>query len=206
LNNEDAAESSQTSSSERRVFLWNVIASVVASVVVIAFVQPFLSLVWDWLIGAGGAFIIRLVDMMYENASLGNRNWVVAVAASIFLFLPINLLVVRLYFKLVKRRYTQAEPKPRRLPEWLGAALALLFMVVSATVPSAYIFTDLQLNASFDQRLTVLAPHISDQQVKELRAQWALMKSRDHHRSIQGQMQAYADKAGIHLPEPLLAE
>mgnify|MGYP003381899286 CR=1 FL=1 len=143
---------------------------------------------------------------MYENASLGSRNWVVAVAATIFLFLPINLLVVRLYFKLVKRRHTQADAKPRRLPEWLGAALALLFMVVSATVPSAYIFTDLQLNASFDQRLTVLAPHITDQQVKELRAQWALMKSRDHHRAIQGQMQAYAAKASIHLPEPLLAE
>lgn len=200
------ADSDQSRRGERRVFLWNVIASVVASVLVIAFVQPFLSLFWDALTGTGSNLLNGLVDRMYENASLGNRNWVAAVAATVALFLPINLIIVHIYIRMRRRRSAQRISRPSKIPYWLTAAFALIFMLVSATIPAAYVFTDLQLNASFDQRLTVLAPHITDMQTKQLRARWAQMKSRADYRSIRVQMEGYATVANIRLPEPLLSE
>ena len=206
MQQEPESDSDQSRKNDRRMFLWNVVASVVASVLVIAFVQPFLSLFWDALTGTGSSLLNGLVDRMYQNASLGNRNWVAAVAATIALFLPINLIIVRIYFKMRLRRRTQRIPKPSKVPYWLNAAIALVLMLISATIPAAYVFTDLQLNASFDQRLTVLAPHITDMQAKQLRARWAQMKSRADHRSIRTEMEGYASVANIRLPEPLLSE
>jgi len=83
----------------------------------------------------------------------------------------------------------------------LTSALILALMVTNFAATE---FACLQLNSSFDQRLTVLAPKISDQEYEEFRALWAGMKSRKDYKIIENKMNNSANKYGIQLPTPLL--
>ena len=65
-------------------------------------------------------------------------------------------------------------------------------------------FADLQLNTSFDQRLTVLAPKLTELECKELRAQWASMGSRGDYEEIVSTMETLAEEKDVALPELLL--
>ena len=65
-------------------------------------------------------------------------------------------------------------------------------------------FTDLQLNTSFEQRLTILAPNINDLEFKEFEAAWALMQSRKDFEAINNRMENTAKKYGVILPPNLL--
>jgi hypothetical protein len=82
-----------------------------------------------------------------------------------------------------------------------------LFMAVGFFLSGTYImasnFIELQLNASFNQRLTVLAANVSDQQIKELKASWALMEGRSDYEKLTAQMNGIANKEKIKLPVAL---
>jgi len=67
-----------------------------------------------------------------------------------------------------------------------------------------FVYYDLQLNTSFKQRITVLSPHISEQQEKELRAQWASMKSRKDYENINRALEDAAKNKEVKLPKLLL--
>jgi hypothetical protein len=63
--------------------------------------------------------------------------------------------------------------------------------------------SDLQLNASFNQRMAVLAPEITDLEAKRLRARWASMRSREDYLAITAGMDAVANQKGIKLRKVL---
>lgn len=87
-----------------------------------------------------------------------------------------------------------------------GVAVLLVIGLGSATFIASYIYADLQLNASFEQRLQVLAPHVTEKEVKELRASWALMTTKAHYLSIKSKMELLASQANIQLPAVLLRD
>ena len=64
-------------------------------------------------------------------------------------------------------------------------------------------FANLQLNATFNQRIAALSPELSDQKVKRFRARWALMEKRADYRSIQGDLEKVAAAKSIKLPPSL---
>jgi hypothetical protein len=63
---------------------------------------------------------------------------------------------------------------------------------------------DLQLNASFSQRLDALGPYIDSAEERDLKSKWALMKTRSDYENINQRLDALAQKASIQIPEPLL--
>ena len=77
----------------------------------------------------------------------------------------------------------------------------MLFFLLFFVLPA---FWDLQLNAGFERRITVLAPHIDEQSEEELRALWSTMKSRDDHAQLNEQLEMHASQAEIVLPETLI--
>jgi hypothetical protein len=64
-------------------------------------------------------------------------------------------------------------------------------------------FAEMELNTSFDQRMTVLAPEISDLDAKRLRARWVQMKTRSDYLGINGTLESMASAHGVSLPKPL---
>jgi len=104
---------------------------------------------------------------------------------------------------------TKKHPEPRRKtptpahPLWVLQVLTIAASLGSLLI-STLVFADLQLTTSFQQRLTVLAPKISEQEYKELQASWASMQSRTDYELLNTQMESLAQQHGIELPEPLL--
>lgn len=203
-------ESTRDNQSERKLFWSSVAASVVASVIVIALIHPLLSSTWNFLSSTGSELLAGFVDRLYRNAALGNRNWVIALFALALLYVPFaNVIVLAVTRPLFRKLFASTGPDGKhRSPVVILTTLiaTTAFGMVLATVPASYIYADLQLNASFDQRLNALAPHLSDQQIKELKASWAMMTSKADYLKIREKMDVLADQANIKIPDPLLRD
>jgi hypothetical protein len=73
----------------------------------------------------------------------------------------------------------------------------------SVVVLAAGMFVDLQLNTSFNQRLTVLAAVVPDETVKSLRADWAQMTSRKDYLALNTRIEQLASEKAVSLPKAL---
>lgn len=76
---------------------------------------------------------------------------------------------------------------------------ALLFILSLFSLASSY--AEQKILSSFHQRLIILSPKISEQQMKELRAGWALMQNRSDYLRIMAQTDMFAKSNHIQLPE-----
>lgn len=197
-------------SSERKLFRSSVIASVVASVIVIVLIQPFLLLLWGFLSSTGNDFLGWFVDRLYQNAALGNRNWIIALFAIIVLYVPFTNVIVLAIARPLIRRASAQKKQDEKQGSLVGRTTTLIATsatgLVCATIIASYIYVDLQLNASFDQRLCALAPHLTDQQEEQLKASWAMMISKADYLKIKENMELYASQANVKLPDPLLTD
>jgi hypothetical protein len=61
-----------------------------------------------------------------------------------------------------------------------------------------------QLNTSFDQRLTAISPYIDNLTEKKIKSEWALMKTADDFQVIDNQITSIGIKEKIELPPNLL--
>ena len=207
----------EKSQSNQKIFMWNVIAGVVASVLFLAVFQPLLTWTFDWLASTSVDSLNSYVDGLYKRAALGSRDWVIVALA---LLVMNAVFVLTVFFLFGTRRLTHWANKQAPLylsgneksssfafrsilsiPFRLGLILMLLFNFGSISVS---IFTDLQLNTSFNQRINALAPYVSDNEIKLLRSQWALMRSKADHEAINKSMNDLAIRKKIKLPLPLL--
>ena len=62
-----------------------VLASIIASILVLIFIQPVLRLVWALVLGLGGKFLDKYIDSIYRSSAFGHRNHV-DVMLLLFLF------------------------------------------------------------------------------------------------------------------------
>jgi hypothetical protein len=79
----------------------------------------------------------------------------------------------------------------------------LLFGPVAATTLLVD-FAAQQMKLSFDQRIAVLAPSISEDEEEVLRGRFAALDGRDSYESLKIDMNLTARTRGISLPDPLL--
>ncbi|MEI8665567.1 hypothetical protein P4S81_12920 [Pseudoalteromonas sp. B28] len=212
----------------QKTFVASILASIVASIIVIALIQPLLTIFWHYISGTGSEYFNSFVDGFYQNAALGRRNWVISILAIILIYIPFVVTITIVVAKLVARNYLDrisedksklvarnyldkiSEDKSKTVVKrTIKKLIVFLFILVLAglfisTLISSYIYTDMQLNTSFDQRLTVLKPHITVLQEEELKASWALMTSKNDYLVLNETMENYAKTYNIVLPRELL--
>lgn len=194
--------------------------SIVASILVIYFIQPLLEYTWAVLVIILSKSFQTLLDGVYRSAALGhNRDetsfFVLMLGIGLgipFFFIfahEMGRLQGRLSYLLSRLRGEEKLPVDRKdrlrerlldLAGWLGMAVVLVAFLYILTVQ----FADLQLNSSFQQRMTVLAPHITGQEEKELRAVWASMRSRNDYLLLNEHLERLAAEKAVKLPSPLL--
>lgn len=183
-------------------FRVGVISSIVASALVL-FGQYILKVVWTFLVYTLGAINESLLSTIYKSAALGTREVSGFVVLGLAIFLVNAFAAGAFYLRMF--RDPLAPPKVRSRNQLLVMWIALLVgLGLSSFVIVAVHFGDLQLNTSFNQRLLVLAPHISELEFKTLRADWAMMNSRADFRNIVTKMEAFAKANQIQLPKLLL--
>lgn len=194
----------------KSIFRISIIASIVASVIFIALVQPIMTYIWEIISSTGNDYLNAFVDNMYKNAALGERDWVVATFSTVgvyvpFVFISSKRLANFIYKPSFKNKPNKIENTVSTTASWIWWS-ALIFGVASATFISSYIYTDMQLNTSFNQRLTVLSPHITDIEYKKYKSEWASMTSKKDYQTLNKKIQEQADSLSIKLPPSLLKD
>ena len=197
----------------------SILASIIASILVIIFIQPILGLAYTFIIFIGEYVYTGFSNQIYHNAALGERPTTVfmmfvAMLVSINLFF---VLLTFLVFLLTRTSKTEASEgskvdkkesfiHKKRLNSFLKMASVISYgvLLLCSLILLTFEFTNLQLNTSFQQRLTVLAPKLTELENKELQAQWASMNTRADFEAITEQMSRLAKDRNVVLPEPLM--
>ncbi|MCA0328056.1 MAG: hypothetical protein LCH89_21010 [Proteobacteria bacterium] len=175
-----------------------IIGGVISSVLVIIFIQPLLGLVWSAALAFGESVQAGYVDRIYRNAAVGERNMVGHLSLLGVTLLLIFVPALLLFPDMEKRSSGSRLPFPL-----LRAVIAVVSMLVPPLfliVASLFIGVS-QINASFSQRLAVLAPTITDQEMKEWRARWAKMQSQKDYRELVEAMERRSTELRIDLPK-----
>jgi hypothetical protein len=188
------------------VFRRTIIGGVVASLVVLVVIQPTLNLVVPTLLDVVAGTFVGFENQVYKNAALGQRNYV-DVMTIVTVFTVLIVFPILAYALLtVRKRVASNETLRLRLLtiSRFGFPIFAIFGLISAIYLGVLIFADLQYNTSFSQRLSVLAPAISDQDEEDIRAMWASMESRSDYDRVNQRLEELAQGNSIELPEPLL--
>jgi hypothetical protein len=189
-------------------------AGLIVSALMVLLIQPICKAVWGFLVHAIPPVLYRLIDSAYKNASLGNRPWasaftlivVFALVGEFFVIVSVGRLIPRSVFQKWRQRKHETAVKLRRLVQWLKVPFVIcsVYLAVASWWLAFMIYVDMQLNASFEQRLAVLASVVPDQTIKSLRAEWADMHSRADYLQINRHMNELAAQQKRTLPNPLL--
>lgn len=182
----------------------NLLVSIVTSLLVLVFIEPLLKLSGNGLMWLSDNVSNRWTNGIYSSAALGLRE------KFSFVILGVCIaLITGVYAGVLVSRYRTSKEKQDSTVT-IKATLRLiidlmfgLYFFFGGLALVASNFVELQLVASFNQRITVLAAKASDQQIKELRASWALMEKRPDYETINIQMLLMANQLNIKLPSPL---
>lgn len=178
----------------------SIIASIIASLCVILFIQPVLNTTWEFIEWVSGNIYTELSSQVYLSTALGNRDHISYSMLVIIVGMMSGLatgLALRKY-KLKKSPKERAKPTlwKRVIPDLLATCL-----LIGGLSLLSFIHADLQMNTSFNQRLNALAPYIDEQQEEVLFSEWAFMKSKSDYKRINESMDKMAEEKGIVLPK-----
>jgi hypothetical protein len=166
------------------------------------FIQPILSFAWKAIVVVGGVVHQGYVDRIYSHAALGDRDdYGFLILMALFLTLPF----FGLFFSF---RELPTEEASIPAKKWLDAfhiAYAIMKIIVAITIFLIIVVFSIMsgtkiITASFTQRLTVLAPAISDTEYKTFKARWASMQGKSDYDSLVAEMDKRAVELGVKLP------
>ncbi|MDE0373013.1 MAG: hypothetical protein OXI73_10770 [Rhodospirillales bacterium] len=174
-------------------------AAVLIALLVSLFLEPSLVAVWKLILNLLELVYTRWVDSLYIRAAKGYRGHASLLLLSMVYGFVLGQLTVSML-----RLSSVDKPRPTGLSRKnlfsIGIGLTLGVAIVLGNI-FIKAFTDMQLNASFTQRLTILAPAVPDQVVKELKSDWASMTGRPDYDSLNEKMEQLAAASNIILPE-----
>ena len=181
--------------------------AIIVTAIVMFFIEPALKFAGHSVVWAGANIYEGVSNSIYKDAALGLREKFSFITLTFLISLfagiisGVSLVLLKLSLSNRRSRIKSKEARTKRL-KYFAFVLSFLF-VIDSLLLTGKSFATLQLNASFNQRITVLSASVSDQQIKELRANWALMKNRSDYLKINLQMGQLATAAKIELPTPL---
>ncbi len=184
-------------------FRKNLLVSLVTSVLVLIFVEPILKLSANGLMWLGANISASFTKSVYTSAALGLREKYSFLSLMFILSMLAGAATATVVASFRTKKATENVSVSRYGYKKVINIVSGLVMIFSGLHILASNFIELQLNASFSQRLTVLAAKIPEQQVKTLRASWALMSSRSDYETITADMNSLAAAAQIKLPDAL---
>lgn len=197
---------------DKRIFWYSVISSIVASIAFSWLLEPGTRWLWNFASESASSTLIRIQNAAFQNAALGKRDWVtVAIFLQAGLYVWSAILGALIAFLMASRLQEGVWDLVQELREvrWMrntvagGVVVVFLLGTYHWMQTSFFMFVDLQLNASFSQRLDALGPYIDGAEEKRLRSSWALMKTHDDYDRINRRMEELAVAAQMTLPELL---
>lgn len=197
-----------------KLFLFNIIASIIASVLVILFHKPLFRLfsnTWNWLQNASISIItgisVSITDQFYQICS---NSYSRSDAAIITIWIG---LILYLLFITANKLFDFVEPLREKLTfddeiPLLSISLVrpLILKIVQFIFVILFIISTLTLMSSgkeyddFHESLIVLSPYLNEKQEGDLRAMWVLMRNKADFDKIKAEVEDYSEQFDINLP------
>jgi Na+-driven multidrug efflux pump len=191
-------------------FRKSVAIGVVVTILSLVFIQPAIHWCADSLMWLSANYSERFTKAVYNSAAMGLREKysfeILAAAMSTAMGFGSGVLLSVLLFPIFKTKEENMGHAGAPSSTLIWRILAVVFglsCLLSGSDMLASNFIALQLNTSFNQRLTVLAAKETDQEIKELRASWALMDNRADYEAINLKMAQLSQALNVKLPPPL---
>lgn len=195
-------------SMDRKIFLYSIIASVFASIGFSWLLEPLTKWIWHAASDTASSWLVELQSAAFVNAALGKRDWVSTIILIFGFVLFVGTQIGFLSVAIFGQRLA-ALSKSGKIPGWvrrsLKASFAIAFLYTTNHCGRLMFlaYVDLQLNASFSQRLDALGPHIEQLDERRLKSEWALMRSREDYDRINQHIDQLAIAAKVTVPIPL---
>lgn len=187
----------------------NVRNGVVVSVVMLYLIEPAMKLAVDIVPQFGGRFYRLVWDRAAMQASIGGDYIDFAMFAILFSAIVgafigrfgAGAAFPRLFGRKGGRRTVDSA-----WVRWEKRFVMLLMLIVGPIAGTTLLidFAAQQMKLSFDRRIAVLAPAITEESEEVLRARFADLSGRADYQSLNDEMNRLAFESRIHLPEPLL--
>lgn len=184
-------------------FRKNLLVSIVTSVLVLIFVEPILKWSANGLMWMGENISASFTKAVYSSAALGLREKYSFITLLFIIAMLAGAATGVVAASLQSTKINSPTSSGRSGRKKIVNIFVAATMILSGLYSVASNFIEMQLNASFSQRLTVLAANIPEQQVKDLKASWALMSSRSDYEAITAEMNRLAAVAKVKLPAAL---
>src|SRR5438552_743240 len=162
------------------------------------------------LVGLGFDFLSTtvlapLIDHLYSGAALGTRDVASFMLFALAMFVLVGLALGPWTVMLSEKRLADAAAKPEsveraRRVSRRGFMVATPILVLGGFLLLVVEYADFQMNTSFQQRVTILAPVLSQLEEEKLRAEWAAMQTRRDFERINADLEHFARAHGISLP------
>lgn len=176
-----------------------IIGGLISSLLVTLFIQPVLSFLWRAILATGGFLHRGYIDRIYRGAAILSSN---PYGATTLQAVVIAGLLVVMFWLLSQITETDPFGRQSRLFKVTNvAARTTLFMApLVLLIRIAVLKGTEEIADSFTQRLSVLAPAISDNEYKTLKARWASMHGKGDYEAIVSSMDRRATELGVTLP------
>ena len=202
---------------------------VLSSTIFLIFIQPILNLIWDFLRTSTFSIYQSISSNIIRQAALGEVNFgdslILLGIMGAFLIIFLNFLiklnsVIKKYKNLgnnygykdkeneeitPKPKLTLAELKASRLKKLKYLKYFLVTYFICSFIWGTYISTKVMISkgliAEFNQKTNILSPYITDQKLKEIKSEWALMKTVEDFNKINAQLKVLATSLKIEFPK-----
>ncbi len=184
-----------------------IIGGVISSVLVIIFIQPILSWLWGVLITFGEWAHAGYIDEIYRRAAIGD---LIGKAGVLTLLLLLASMMFSLLFSLTSHRELRTRQsggevhsdwKILRKVEAITVFIPFILIIFLGMFSVSILMGVSIISSSFEQRLIILSPSISDQEYKIWKARWASMQNINDYRSIQKDLDKRAVELKVSLPK-----
>jgi hypothetical protein len=186
----------------------NVRNGVIVSVVMLYLIEPAMKLAVDIVPQFGGQFYQLVWDRAAMQASIGGDYMDFAMFGILFSAI-VGAFIGRFgagaaFPRLFGRKGRKSVDST--WVRWEKRFVVILMMLVGPIAGTTLLidFAAQQMKLSFDRRIAVLAPAITEESEEVLRARFADLSDRADYQSLNDDMNRLANENRIHLPEPLL--
>lgn len=188
-----------------------IVAGVIASLVVIYFIDPILTLLSKLLLSLSNILFTSYLDRLYAEISTGDPNFgfnFLLLFCSLPSFVCIIFLIKKALNLIGKRISKQLSEdnkennrgeKKKKLYSRIQIHFVLLSILGLFVIADQYI--RLKTSSTFHQYMTVVHPLISDKEYNELLAIYASMKNKADYDALIIKLRDTSEKFGIDLPE-----
>lgn len=181
---------------------------VIVSVVMLYLIEPSMRLAVDLAPQYGGRFYRFVWDRAATQAAIGGDYLDFAMFAILFSAI-VGAFIGRFgagaaFPRLFGRKGRKSTDST--MLRWEKRFVILLMLLVGPIAATTLLvdFAAQQMKLSFDRRITVLAPAITEDSEELLRAHFAGLSDRADYQNLNDEMNRLAKESGVDLPEPLL--